>query len=46
MQYIDKFTPKRKVAVAEDRDVAALSDVELADELEAQIFNLRMVKDA
>ena len=46
LQYIDKFTPKRKVAVAEDRDVAALSDIELADELEAQIFNLRMVKDA
>jgi len=46
LQYIDKFTPKRKVAVAEDRDIAALSDVELADELEAQIFNLRMVKNA
>ena len=46
LQYIDKFTPKRKVAVEDDRDVVGMSDTELADELEAQIFNLRMVKDA
>ena len=46
LQYIDKFTPKRKVAVAEDRDVAAMSDSELADELEATIGTLRLVKNA
>ena len=46
LQYIDKFTPKRKVAVEDDRDVVSMSDAELADELEAQIFNLRLVKDA
>ena len=46
LQYIDKFTPKRKVAVAEDRDVASMSDSELADELEASIGKLRLVQDA
>lgn len=46
LQYIDKFTPKRKVAVAEDRDVAAMSDSELANELEATISTLRLVENA
>jgi len=42
LQYIEKFTPRRKVVV-EDRDAAAMSDDELADELEAQIHHLRVV---
>jgi len=46
LQYIEKFTPKRKVLVDDDRDVAALSDLELADELEAQIHHLRVVPDS
>ena len=43
LQYIEKFTPKRKVLVDDDRDVGGLSDSELADELEAQIHHLRVV---
>jgi|TARA_R110002020_G_scaffold25087_6_gene81676 hypothetical protein len=46
LQYIDKFTPKRKVSVEDDRDVAAFSDEELADAMEAEIVNLRMVDSA
>ena len=46
LQYIDKFTPKRKVAVAEDRDVLSMSDSQLADELEATISTLRLVENA
>ena len=46
LQYIDKFTPKRKVAVAEDKDVVSMSDSELADELEATIATLRLVNNA
>lgn len=46
LQYIDKFTPKRKVAVTEDRDVASMSDNELADALEATIGTLRLVENA
>ena len=42
LQYIEKFTPKRRVVV-EDRDAAALSDNELADELLAQVHQLRVV---
>jgi len=42
LQYIEKFTPRRKIVV-EDRDAAAMSDGELADELEAQIHHLRVV---
>jgi hypothetical protein len=42
LQYIEKFTPKRRVIV-EDRDAAAMSDDELANELEAQIHHLRVV---
>jgi len=44
LQYIEKFTPRRKVVV-EDRDAAALSDDELADELMAQVHHLRVVED-
>ena len=43
LQYIEKFTPKRKVLVDDDRDVGGLSDAELADELEAQVLHLRDV---
>ncbi len=42
LQYIEKFTPRRKIVV-EDRDAAGMSDEELADELEAQIHHLRVV---
>ena len=42
LQYIEKFTPRRKIVV-EDREAAAMSDTELADELEAQIHHLRVV---
>ena len=43
LQYIDKFTPKRKVVVDDDRDATNMSDSELADELEAEIRHLRLV---
>ena len=46
LQYIDKFTPKRKVSVEDDRDVALFSDEELAAALEAEASSLRMVEDA
>ena len=42
LQYIEKFTPRRKIVV-EDRDAAAMSDDELANELEAQIHHLRVI---
>ena len=42
LQYVEKFTPKRRVVV-DDREAAGLSDVELADELEAQVLHLRVV---
>ena len=42
VQYVEKFTPKRRVVV-DDREAAGLSDVELADELEAQVLHLRVV---
>ena len=45
LQYIDKFTPKRKVAVEDDRDVALFSDEELAAALEAEASSLRRVDD-
>jgi hypothetical protein len=45
LQYIEKFTPKRKVLVDDDRAVGGLSDSELADELEAQVLHLRVVDD-
>jgi hypothetical protein len=42
LQYIEKFTPRRKIVV-EDRDAAGMSDEELADELEAQVHHLRVI---
>ena len=44
LQYVEKFTPKRKV-VLDDREASGLSNVELADELEAQVLHLRVVDD-
>ena len=44
LQYIEKFTPKRRVVVDDDRDASGLSDLELADELEAQVSHLRVVE--
>ena len=43
LQYIDKFTPKRRVVVDDDRDAAGLSNEELASALEAEVRHLRMV---
>jgi ribosome-binding protein aMBF1 (putative translation factor) len=45
LQYVEKFTPKRRVVV-DDRAASGLSNVELADELEAQVLHLRVVEDA
>ena len=44
LQYVEKFTPKRRVLV-DDREASGLSDGELADELEAQVLHLRVVDD-
>ena len=44
LQYVEKFTPKRKVVV-DEREASGLSDGELADELEAQVLHLRVVED-
>jgi len=46
LQYIEKFTPKRKVVVDDERDIAGFSDEELASALEAEVRHLRMVEDA
>ena len=43
LQYIEKFTPKRRVVVDDDREAAGLSDAELVDELLAQVHLLRVV---
>ena len=43
LQYIDKFTPKRRLVVEDDRDAASLSDSELADALESEVSTLRAV---
>jgi|TARA_R100001244_G_scaffold31165_2_gene29962 hypothetical protein len=41
LQYIEKFTPKRRVIVDDDREVAGLSDLELADELAGLVAEFR-----
>ena len=41
LQYIEKFTPKRRVVVDDDREVAGLSDLELADELAGFVAEFR-----
>lgn len=43
LQYVEKFTPKRRLVVDDEREASGLSDVELADELEAQVLHLRVV---
>ena len=43
LQYIDKFTPKRRVVVDDERVASGLSDAELADELEALVAEFRDV---
>ena len=42
LQYVEKFTPKRRVVV-DDRAASGLSNVELADELLAQVHHMRVV---
>ena len=42
LQYIDKFTPKRRVVVDDERAASGLSDAELADELEALVAEFRV----
>lgn len=42
LQYVEKFTPKRRVVV-DDADASGLSDAQLADELELQVAQLRVV---
>ena len=44
LQYVEKFTPKRRVVVDDERDASGLSDLALADELEAQVAHLRVVE--
>jgi len=41
LQYIDKYTPKRRVLVDDERHASGMSDVELAAELEDLIDELR-----
>jgi hypothetical protein len=43
LQYIDKYTPKRRVVVDDERAASGLSDLELADELEALVAEFRDV---
>jgi hypothetical protein len=45
LQYVEKFTPRRRVVVDDDREAAGLSDLELADELEGHVRHLRVVDD-
>ena len=45
LQYIEKFTPKRRLVVDAVRDAAGLSDAELVDALEAEVLQLRAVSD-
>ena len=44
LQYIDKYTPKRRVVVDDERAASGLSDLELADELEALVAEVRDVE--
>ena len=44
LQYIDKFTPTRKVVV-DEAAVEGMSDKELAAALEAEVRHLRAVSD-
>ena len=44
LQYIEKFTPKRKVVMEDERDVSSFSDDELASLLEEEVASLRLIK--
>jgi hypothetical protein len=46
LQYIDKFTPRKKMILDDERDVAGYSNEELASALEAEVIGLRMVESA
>ena len=41
LQYIERFTPKRRVTVDDERDSSSLSDAELAAELDGLVAGLR-----
>jgi len=41
LQYIDKFTPKRRVLVDDERSASGLSDEELAEELAGLVAELQ-----
>ena len=41
LQYVEKFTPRRRLIVDDERDAAGLSDAELADELESMVAEFR-----
>ncbi len=43
LQYVEKFTPRRRVVVDDDREAAGLSNDELVEELEEQVRHLRVV---
>lgn len=43
LQYVEKFTPKRRLVVDDAREVAGMSDAELADALESEVVGLRAV---
>ena len=41
LQYIEKFTPKRRVVVDDEREASGMSDAELAAELDSLVAGLR-----
>ena len=41
LQYVEKFTPRRRVVVDDEREVVGLSDDELADELAGLVAEFR-----
>ena len=46
LQYIEKFTPRKKLVIDDERDIASFTDEELASAMEAEVQYLRLVKDA
>ena len=46
LQYIEKFTPRRKLVIDDARAIASFTDEELASALEAEVHYLRLVEDA
>ena len=42
LQYVDKFTPKRRVVIDDERDALLLSDGDLVAEIEAELAALRV----